>query len=92
MKNHKKKKHFLEFGGKKLLIKEQDWVDFYGNNTKALYLEKEGQYTISEFIELLQAVKERFGDKTILIHDMNSDTIGGFSHIYLNKDNICIYG
>lgn len=86
------KKHFLEFGGKKLLIKEQDWVDFYGNNTKALYLEKEGQYTISEFIELLQAVKERFGDKTILIHDMNSDTIGGFSHIYLNKDNICIYG
>lgn len=87
-----KKKHFLEFGGKKLLIKEQDWVDFYGNNTKALYLEKEGQYTISEFIELLQAVKERFGDKTILIHDMNSDTIGGFSHIYLNKDNICIYG
>lgn len=85
-------KHFLEFGDKKLLIKEQDWVDFYGNNTKALYLEKEGQYTISEFIELLQAVKERFGDKTILIHDMNSDTIGGFSHIYLNKDNICIYG
>ena len=49
------------------MIKEQDWVDFYGNNTKALYLEKEGQYTISEFIELLQAAKERFGDKTILI-------------------------
>lgn len=66
------------------MIKEQDWVDFYGNNTKALYLEKEEQYTISEFIELLQAAKERFGDKRILIHDMNSDTIGGFSHIYLN--------
>ena len=85
-------KHFLEFEGEKLLIKEQDWVDFYGNNTKALYLEKEGQYTISEFIELLQAAKERFGDKTILIHDMNDDIIGGFSHVYLNKDNICIYG
>ena len=68
------------------MIKEQDWVDFYGNNTKALYLEKEEQYTI------LQAAKERFGDKRILIHDMNSDTIGGFSHIYLNKDSICIYG
>ncbi len=74
------------------MIKEQDWVDFYGNNTKALYLKKEEQYTISEFIELLQAAKERFGDKRILIHDMNTDTIGGFSHIYLNKDNICIYG
>ena len=49
------------------MIKEQDWVDFYGNNTKAIYLEKEEQYTISEFIELLQAAKERFGDKTILI-------------------------
>lgn len=78
--------------GEKLLIKEQDWVDFYGNNTKALYLEKEGQYTISEFIELLQAAKERFGDKTISIHDMNADVICGFSHIYLNEDNICIYG
>ena len=74
------------------MIKEQDWVDFYGNNTKALYLEKEGQYTISEFIELLQAAKERFGDKIILIHDMNDGIIGGFSHIYLNEDNICIYG
>ena len=74
------------------MIKEQDWVDFYGNNTKALYLEKEGQYTISEFIELLQAAKERFGDKTISIHDMNADVICGFSHIYLNEDNLCIYG
>ena len=74
------------------MIKEQDWVDFYGNNTKALYLVKEGQYTISEFIELLQAAKERFGDKTISIHDMNADVICGFSHIYLNEDNICIYG
>lgn len=63
------------------MIKEQDWVDFYGNNTKALYLEKEGQYTISEFIELLQAAKERFGDKTISIHDMNADVICGFSHL-----------
>ena len=74
------------------MIKEQDWVDFYGNNTKALYLETEGQYTISEFIELLQAAKERFGDKTILIPDRNDDIIGGFSHVYLNEDNICIYG
>ena len=74
------------------MIKEQDWTDFYGNNTKALYLDKEKQYTISEFIELLQAAKERFGDKRILIHDMNTDTIGGFSHIYLNKDDVCIYG
>ena len=34
-------------------IIETDWKDFLDNDTKALYLEKEGQYTISEFIELL---------------------------------------
>ncbi len=54
------------------MIKEQDWVDFYGNNTKALYLEKEEQYTISEFIELLQAAKERFGEcKYKMLLDFN---------------------
>lgn len=78
-------------------IVETDWKDILNNNTKALYLEKEGQYTISEFIEVLQAAKEKFGDKEILIHDMNSDCLYGFSKIYLNKgDNeksssICIY-
>lgn len=78
-------------------IIETDLKDFSDNDTKALYLEKEGQYTISEFIELLQAAKEKFGDKEILIHDMNDGCLYGFSHIYLNKgDNeedsaICIY-
>lgn len=78
-------------------IIETDWKDFLDNDTKALYLEKEGQYTISEFIELLQAAKEKFGDKEILIHDMNDGCLYGFSHIYLNKGNneedsaICIY-
>lgn len=78
-------------------IIETDLKDFSDNDTKALYLEKEGQYTISEFIELLQADKEKFGDKEILIHDMNDGCLYGFSHIYLNKGNneedsaICIY-
>lgn len=78
-------------------IIETDWKDFLNNDTKALYLDKEGQYTISEFIELLQAAKEKFGDKEILIHDMNGDCLYGFSKIYLYKgDNeksssICIY-
>ena len=41
--------------------------------------------------------KKKFGDKEILIHDMNDGCLYGFSHIYLNKgDNeedsaICIY-
>lgn len=78
-------------------IIETDLKDFSDNDTKALYLEKEGQYTISEFIELLQTAKEKFGDKEILIHDMNDGCLYGFSHIYLNKGNneedsaICIY-
>lgn len=78
-------------------IIETDLKDFSDNDTKALYLEKEGQYTISEFIELLQAAKEKFGDKEILIYDMNDGCLYGFSHIYLNKGNneedsaICIY-
>ena len=69
--------------------------------------QKDGQYTISELIELLESAQEKFGDKKILIHDMNSNTIGGFSHIYLHHgfderekygedyyedDSICIYG
>lgn len=39
-------------------IIETDLKDFSDNDTKALYLEKEGQYTISEFIELLQVAKK----------------------------------
>ena len=88
-------------------IIEEPWIDFYDNETVALSLDKDEQYTISEFIELLQATQEKFGDKVILFHDMNTDTVRGFSHVYLNhgfderekygKDyyedsNICIYG
>ena len=56
---------------------------------------------------MLKSAQEKFGDKKILIHDMNSNTIGGFSHVYLHHgfderekygedyyedDSICIYG
>ena len=88
-------------------IIEEPWVDFDGSETVALYLEKDEQYAISEFIELLKSAQEKFGDKKILIHDMNSNAIGGFSHVYLHHgfderekygedyyedDSICIYG
>ena len=65
-------------------IIEEPWVDFDNSETVALSLEKDEQYTISEFIELLKSAQEKFGDKKILIHDMNSNTIGGFSHVYLH--------
>jgi hypothetical protein len=39
------------------IIKE-DWTDYSGNKTEALSLEKEGLYTISEFIFLLEKAKE----------------------------------
>lgn len=88
-------------------IIEEPWVDFRNNETIALSLGKDDLYTISEFIELLEEAKKRFGDKQMLFHDMNSNTLGGFSHIYLNHgydmreeygenyyedDTICIYG
>ena len=66
-------------------IIEETWDDFDGSETVALSLEKDEQYTISEFIELLKSAQEKFGDKKILIHDMNSNTIGGFSHVYLHS-------
>lgn len=78
-------------------IIEESWEDFRGDKTIALSLEKEDQYTISEFIELLKEAQKKFGDRTILIHDMNDNIISGFSHVYLNHgygydDSICIYG
>lgn len=86
---------------------EEPWEDLDGSKTVALSLDKDEQYKISELIELLKTAQEKFGDKTILIHDMNSDAIGGFSHVYLHhgydererygencyeEDCICIYG
>ena len=48
-------------------IIEETWDDFDGSETVALSLEKDEQYTISEFIELLKSAQEKFGDKKILI-------------------------
>lgn len=57
---------------------EEVWEDFCGNETIALSLNKEGLYTVSEFIELLTEAKKKFGNKEMCIHDMNSNIIGGF--------------
>jgi hypothetical protein len=88
------------------IIKEK-WIDFHGNETEALSFNKDGLYTISEFIQLLEKAKEIWGNKEITFHDINSDTITGFSHVYLNhgfdereqygkdnyeEDTVCIYG
>ena len=42
-------------------IIEETWDDFDGSKTVALSLEKDEQYTISEFIELLKSAQEKFG-------------------------------
>ena len=98
---------YIKIGGFYMKIVEEPWVDFSGEETIALSLDKDEQYTVSEFIELLKVAQEKFGNKKILIHEMNSNMIGGFSHVYLHHesneeerheegcrvdDSICIYG
>ncbi len=74
------------------------WEDFGGGKTEALCIDVDRLYTVSEFISLLEEAKRRWGDKPVTIHDMNSDTVGGFSIVYLKHgfdcqdDEICIYG
>lgn len=83
------------------------WKDFDDGKTEAMYIDKDGLYTVSELITLLEKAKERWGDKEVLIHDMNNDIIGGFDTVYLHRgfdlreeygedyymdDTICIYG
>ena len=86
-----------------LKVISEPWKDFGGEDTEALYLDVDRQYTISEFIALLEEAKKKWGDKEILIHDFNNDAIGGFSHVYLHHgfdygeeyyedDSICIFG
>lgn len=87
------------------IVIDNNWLDSRNNKTEALSLDIDRQYTISEFIVLLEEAKKKWGDKTILIHDMNNNGIGGFSTIYLDHglgyieeydeyddDKICIYG
>lgn len=85
---------------------ETDWLDWHGGKTEALSWDKEEQYSISEFIALLEEAKKRWGDKKIFFHDLNNNCIGGFSTVYLkhglgkiegyedeyDEDEICIYG
>lgn len=79
---------------------EEDFESFDCRMTKALTFEKDDIYKISDFIELLQKAMEKYGDKEIAIHDMNSDIISGISwpYVYFDKaagiDNngmICIF-
>lgn len=81
-------------------IIEEDFESIDGRMTKALTFEKDDIYKISDFIELLQKALEKYGDKEIAIHDMNSDIISGIQwpYVYFNNnvdiDNngtICIF-
>ena len=87
------------------VIEDANWLDWHGGTTEALSLDIERQYTISEFIILLEEAKKKWGDKTILIHDMNNGGLCGFNTVYLkhglgkmegydneyDEDEICIY-
>ena len=66
-------------------IVETKWKSFMGKDTIALSLNEDldGPYTVSNLIELLQAVKEKFGDKNILIHDEQNNLVCRFRDIYL---------
>lgn len=61
------------------------WKDTYGNETEAIHIDKEGQCTVSELIALLEKTKERWGDKKVLIHDINSNGIYGFDTVHLQS-------
>lgn len=92
---------------KKLKIVTVPWEDMDKNKTEAMYIDVDRLYTVSEFITLLEEAKKKWGDKQILIHDFNSNVIGGFSTVYLHHgfdhreeygedyymdDTICIFG
>lgn len=65
-------------------IEEEAWTDLDGTETTALHITKDGDYTISEFIELLEAARTRFGDSPLQIHDTHLKGVEGVSHAYLH--------
>ena len=97
---------YTKYCGEVKKVIEKPWIDYCDKETTALTLNIDGQCKVSELIELLEAAKEKFGDKVVLIHDSNDNTIYGFSTVYLNHgfderekygknhykdDTICIY-
>ena len=70
----------------KMKVKEKTWIDFSGKPTTGIYLDTDGQYTISEFIELLQEAKEKWGDLEIVVHDTWGEKLKGFSTLYINNE------
>lgn len=64
-------------------IEEEAWTDLDGIETMALHITKDGDYTISEFIELLKTARTRFGDLPLQIHDIHLKGVEGVSHAYL---------
>lgn len=62
----------------------ESWTYFDGRETEAILLASEGSLTVDKLIRLLQYAKDKWGNKKIFIHDINSNTIGGFSKLYLH--------
>lgn len=75
-------------------IKIEAGKDFHGNDTEEMFMDKDGEYTVSDFIELLQAAKEKWGNQKIAIWDINTDIICGFGSVCVDKEDgkICIVG
>lgn len=73
-------------------IKIEAGKDFRGNDTEEMFLDKDGEYTISDFIELLQAAKEKWGNQKIAIWNTNENVICGLGSVCIDKNDgkICI--
>ena len=82
------------------------WEDFNGGDTEAMFINVGRTYTVSELIKLLEAARERWGDKMVVVQECGHSVIGGFSKVYLHRgydyrdefgedcygdDMICIY-
>lgn len=73
-------------------IKIEAGKDFHGNDTEEMFLDKDEVYTISDFIELLQAAKEKWGNQKIAIWNTNENVICGLGSVCIDKNDgkICI--
>jgi hypothetical protein len=56
-------------------------MKFVSNWPDSYYADTEKQYTISELIELLEFMKVKFGDCTVLVEDAVENKAYGFSNI-----------
>lgn len=73
-------------------VKVENGKDFNGNDTEEMFLDTDELYTIGDFIELLQAAKDKWGNQKIAIWNTNENVIGGLGSVCVDKEDgkICI--